>query len=138
MFEDEPWTLEAVQKHAVFAGLKVIVDSNRCVSELFVSDCAVPHPELGCKIEVRERTALGEWHAKWKQNYYADNVLVNFHGQVVTSTYMPVSEQLQCLVDLTGDPTGIRLMLPARTQLVENEAFAALKAAIEKLSLIHI
>jgi len=27
------------------------------------------------------------------------------------------------LVEMTGEPTGIRLMLPARTRLVENEAF---------------
>jgi hypothetical protein len=35
------------------------------------------------------------------------------------------------LVDLTSEPTGIRLVLPARTRLVENEAFTALKAAME-------
>lgn len=27
------------------------------------------------------------------------------------------------LIDMTGEPTGIRLMLPARTRLVENAAF---------------
>jgi len=32
---------------------------------------------------------------------------------------------------MTGEPTGIRLMLPARTQLVENDAFATLKRALE-------
>jgi hypothetical protein len=35
------------------------------------------------------------------------------------------------LVDMTGEPTAIRMMLPARTQLIENKAFKALKAAIE-------
>jgi hypothetical protein len=38
---------------------------------------------------------------------------------------------LHFLVELTGEPTGIRLMLPARTCLVENEAFEKLKAAME-------
>jgi len=47
-------------------------------------------------------------------------------------THMPVSEPLQFLVDLTGEPTGIRLMLPARTQLVENDAFEQLKAILER------
>jgi len=58
--------------------------------------------------------------------------MVNFHGQVVKFTYNPVTENLVFLVDMTGEPTGIRMMLPARTQLVENRAFESLKAAIEK------
>ena len=131
-FQDEPWTLEKVQKHAVFTGLTVIVDGQKCDSEAFVSEQAAAHPELGCRIEVRERSALSQWHTNWKKCYYTDNVLVNFHGQVVALTYAPVSEHLQFLVDLTGEPTGIRLMLPARTQLVENGALEKLKAVIEK------
>jgi hypothetical protein len=131
-FQDAPWLFETVEKHAVFTGMKVIVDGKECASEPFVSEAAMSHPELGCKIDVRERTALSHWHGEWKHSYYAENVLVNFHGQVVLLTYTPVSEHLQFLVDLTGEPTGIRLMLPARTRLVENEAFEVLKAAIEK------
>jgi len=132
VFQDEPWTFEKVQKHAVFTGLTVIVDSRKCDGEAFVSKQAAAHPELGCRIEVRERSALSQWHTNWKKCYYSDNVLVNFHGQVVPFTYAPVSEHLQFLVDLTGEPTGIRLMLPARTQLVENQALARLKAVIEE------
>jgi len=132
VFRDEPWTFELVQRHAVFTGLTVIVDGKKCDSEPFVSEHAVPHPELGCRIKVRERATLSEWHTKWKTSYYADNVLVNFHGQVVPFTYTPVSEHLQFLVDLTGETTRIRLMLPARTRLIENEAFEMLKAAIER------
>ena len=131
VFEDESWMIEMVDKYAVFTGLTVIVDGQPCPREAFVSEGAVPHAELGCRIEVRERNALSEWHNKWKQNCYTDNVLVNFHGQVVPVTYTPVSEHLQFLVDLTGEPTGIRLMLPARTRLVENEAFERLKAILE-------
>jgi len=137
-FQDEPWLFETVEKHAVFTGLKVSVGGKECTRERFISDQAVAHPELGCQIEVRERTALSRWHGEWKHSYYAENVLVNFHGQVVLLTYMPVSEQLQFLVDLTGEPTGIRLMLPARTRLVENASFGMLKAAIEKETYLHI
>jgi hypothetical protein len=51
---------------------------------------------------------------------------------VVAFRHLPVKEEeLAFLVDMTGDPTGIRLMLPARTRLVENKAFEELKAAIE-------
>jgi len=132
VFQDAPWLFEMVEKHAVFTGLKVTVDGKQCASEPFVSDQAVAHLELGCRIEVRERPGLGRWHGEWKNRYYSENVLVNFHGQIVLFTYMPVSEQLQFLVDLTGEPTGIRLMLPARTRLVENEGYERLKAVIEK------
>ena len=112
VFRDNPWIFEVVEKHAVFTGLHVIVDGKECASEPFVSEHAVPHPELGCKIEVRERTKLSPWHGQWKQNWHADIVLVNFHGQVVSFTYAPVGEYLQYLVDLTGELTGIRMMLP--------------------------
>ncbi|MBP7052848.1 MAG: hypothetical protein KBE65_17715 [Phycisphaerae bacterium] len=131
-FEDTPWLFENVERHAVFTGLKVTVDGRLCVSEPFVSSgVAAPHSELGCRIEVRECDALSRWHSNWKHNHYTEDVLVNFHGQVVLWTYTPVSEHLQFLVDLTGEPTGIRLMLPARTCLVENEAFERLKAVLE-------
>jgi hypothetical protein len=138
VFRDNPWLFEVVEKHAVFTGLKVSVDGRQCAREPFVSEQAVSYAELGCRIEVRERTSLTQWHGQWKQNWQADIVLVNFHGQVVSFTYAPVGEYLQYLVDLTGEPTGIRMMLPARTRLVENEAFGVLKAAIEKEAFRHI
>ncbi len=138
-FADEPWAIEFVQKHAVFTGLKVFVDGQVCDSQPFVSEQAVSHPELGCRIEVRDVKALGQWHHAWKPHYYTGNVLVNFHGQVVVFTYEPVNEErLQFLIDLTGEPTGIRLMLPARTQLVANAALEALKATLEKEAFRYI
>ena len=130
-FADEPWELSKVQKHAVFSGLKVVVDGKTCPQQPFTSSRAVYHPELGCKIEVRRRDHLNDWHNQWRERYYRDTVLVNFHGQIVNFTYRPVGENLVFLVDMTGEPTGIRMMLPARTQLIENKAFKALKAAIE-------
>jgi len=131
-FSDDPWTMDKVEKYAVFSGLKVIVDGKECARESFVSDDAVPHPELGCRIEVRRRKALNKWHDRWKSNYYSDDVLVNFHGQILQFHFAPIREELQYLVDLTGEPTSIRLMLPARTQIVENEAFGQLKSILEK------
>ena len=130
-FADEPWQLQKVQKHAVFSGLKVVVDGKTCPQRPFTSSRAVHYPELGCRIEVRDRDRLNDWHKQWRDHYYSDTVLVNFHGQIVNCQYSPVSENLVFLVDMTGEPTGIRMMLPARTQLIENKAFKALKAAIE-------
>jgi len=131
-FTDAPWTMDEVEKYAVFSGLKVIVEGQECAKESFVSEDAIPHPELGCRIEVRRRKALSKWHNRWKRNYYSDDVLVNFHGQVLQFNFAPIREELQYLVDLTGEPTSIRLMLPARTQIVENEAFRQLKSILEE------
>jgi len=131
-FADEPWELSTVKKHAVFSGMKVIVDGKTCPQEPFTSSRAALHPELGCRIEVRERDRLNQWHNQWREHYFCDTVMVNFHGQIVKFTHCPVAENLNFLVDMTGEPTGIRMMLPARTQLVENKAFETLKAAIEK------
>jgi len=139
-FEDDEWSHATVSSLAVFSGLNVAVDDCPCASEPFVSDQAVHLTELGCRIEVREAEQLTHWHRQARRSFaYSDNVLVNFHGQTTSFDFHPVSEQgLWFLVDLTGEPTGIRLMLPARTQLVENEAFAQLKAALELEAYRHL
>ena len=132
-FEDEEWSHSIVGPLAVFSGMNVAVDDCPCPREAFVRKQAVHHPALGCRIEVREAEHLNSWHRQVRRSHaYGDNVLVNFHGQTTSFDFHPVSEQkLWFLVDLTGAPTGIRLMLPARTQLVENGAFEELKAALE-------
>ena len=131
-FQDEPWTSGAVDRNAVFTGLQVTADGNACPHEEFSSDQAAHHPELGCRIEVREYQDLKPWHHSCHAGRYGDNVLVNFHGQVVSFHYCPAGEHhLHFLIGMTGEPTGIRLMLPARTCLVENEAYKAMLAAME-------
>lgn len=139
-FADEPWNKDVVERHAAFCGMEVIVDNKRCAREVFVSDEAAHHPELGCRIEVRSSDKLDEWHrANRRDRYCYATVLVNFHGQVVAFDHHAVSEQgLNYLVDLTGEPTSIRLMLPARTRLVENEAYKQLLAALELEAYRHI
>jgi hypothetical protein len=132
-FQDEPWTSSIVELNAVFSGLRVIVNGEECPSLPFVSEKAVEYPELGYRIEVCQTDQLDGWHNSSRRGrYYSEDVLVNFHGQVVTFDYRPVTDHdLRFLVDLTGEATGIRLMLPARTQLVENEALGKLKSVIE-------
>ncbi|MCO6438574.1 MAG: ATP-binding protein [Phycisphaerae bacterium] len=132
-FRDDPWDSAAVDRNAVFTGLRVTADSRQCPSMPFVSDAATHHSELGCRIEVRPSEQLNPWHHSAKrERWMCTNVLVNFHGQVVAFDDHPVSVQrLHYLVDLTGEPTGIRLMLPARTCLIENEALDLLKSALE-------
>jgi hypothetical protein len=132
-FADEPWALELVSTCAVFSGLRVSVEGQDCPRFPFVPDSAAYHSELGCRIEVLPSESFNEWHHRAiRKPSYGDNVLVNFHGQVVSFDFHPLSERnLRYLVDLTGEPTGIRLMLPARTCLVENAALQTLKAALE-------
>ncbi|MBL7184975.1 MAG: hypothetical protein ISS70_01505, partial [Phycisphaerae bacterium] len=139
IFKDEPWDLAAVEKHAVFTGLRVTVDRKQCAREQFCSDKAINYLTLGYKVEVREKKTLNRWHEYFRQGYYSKDILVNFHGQVIAFKYSPVTdEHLGFLVDLTGDATDIRLMLPARTMLVENEALEQLKAIIEIEAYLHI
>ncbi|HOW72218.1 MAG TPA: hypothetical protein PKY77_16585 [Phycisphaerae bacterium] len=132
-FRDEPWTSGAVDMNAVFTGMNVTVDGIACPRVSFVSDQATVYPELGCRIEVREPSDLNAWHTAHRRDFhYSDNALVNFHGQVVPFDCHPLSEHfLHFLIDMTGEPTGLRLMLPARTRLVDNEAFKKLQGAME-------
>ncbi len=132
VFKDEPWEFATVEKYAVFTGLTVTVDGKKCAREGFCSEKAVDYTALGCKVEVRPKKTLNKWHTCFRNGYYSKDILINFHGLVVDFSYSPVSdEELTFLVDMTGEPTGIRLMLPARTRLVENKAFEELKTAIE-------
>ena len=130
-FRDEkPWDMELVEKHAVFAGIRVIVDGKYCHQRQFCSKQAVYYSNPGCKIEVAND--ISKYHKDWTFNLYHDKVLVNFHGQVVQVEhwYSNHCSSLTILVDI-ADETDIRLMLPARTRLVENKAFEQLKAVIE-------
>ena len=128
--DDDKWELKTVEKHAVFCGMQVTVDGKRCHSLPFCSREAKDKPDLGCRIEVV--SDVSQYHKQWMSYYYRSKVLVNFHGQIVEMDYWPGRHEhgLHILVDLSQQ-TSIRLMLPARTQLVENDALAKLKEAIE-------
>jgi len=130
-FRDEtPWNQDTVEKHAVFAGTRVIVDGKICHSMPFCSEKSVNYPDIGCRIEVVSE--MSKYHRQWMSYYYQSKALVNFHGQIVELDYWPgkFRSSIHVLVDLT-EQTQIRLMLPARTKLVENETLKKLKDAIE-------
>jgi len=96
----------------------------------FCSSQETYYENPGCKIEVTDE--ISKYHRDWTTSCYNGRVLVNFHGQVVQLDHWPSKNRsgLMILVDI-ADQTDIRLMLPARTRLVENKAFEQLKAAIE-------
>ena len=130
-FRDEkPWDLDLVEKHAVFAGIRVIVDGKYCHSMPFCRGEAAYYENPGCRIEVAKE--ISNYHRAWSTHWYQGRVLVNFHGQVVQLDYWPGKhrQSLTILVDI-AEQTDIRLMLPARTILVENAASVKLKEAIE-------
>ncbi len=130
-FRDEkPWDKELVENHAVFAGIRVIVGGKYCHQMPFCGNESVYYEKPGCKIEVTKE--ISKYHSHWVNTWHHDKVLVNFHGQVAELDYWPGTSRpgIMILVDIT-DKTDIRLMLPARTRLVENQAFKQLKTAIE-------
>jgi hypothetical protein len=130
-FKDEkPWDMELVEKHAVFAGIRVVVDGKYCHQMPFCSDEAVRYENPGCRIEVAKE--ISKYHRDWTTTWYHGRVLVNFHGQVVQLDHWPSKNRqgLTILVDI-AEQTDIRLMLPARTMLVENTASQKLKEAME-------
>lgn len=129
--DDKPWDFDTVEKHAVFCGMTVVVDGKRCHATPFCSDAAVHYQTPGCRIEITNE--ISNYHQKWLLTWYTGKILVNFHGQVVQLDCWPAKNRnrLAILVDITQD-TAIRLMLPARTCLIENEAYEQLKSAIEK------
>jgi hypothetical protein len=131
-FRDEkPWNMEAVERHAVFAGIRVVVDGKYCHQMPFCGEGAEHYKNPGCKIEVAKE--ISKYHRDRITTWYHGRVLINFHGQVVQLDHWPGKScsSLTILVDI-ADQTDIRLMLPARTRLVENKAFEQLKAAIEQ------
>ena len=128
--DDKPWDFETVEKHAVFSGMKVIVDGKYCHRMPFCSSEATDYPDLGCQVEVTSE--MSNYHRKWVSYYYRSRVLINFHGQVVEFDHWPGNDRLgiHVLVNLSSQ-TAIRLMLPARTKVIENDALQKLKTAIE-------
>jgi len=128
--DEEPWSKDLVEKHAVFAGIRVVVDGKVCHSMQFCSQESINYPEIGCRIEVVSQ--VSKYHYQWMSHHYQSKVLVNFHGQIVELDYWPSKTlgSIHVLVDLT-EQTQARLMLPARTRLVEDEIFNKLKNAVE-------
>ena len=137
-FQDDPWDYQTVNRLVRFSGLTVYVNNVLCDSEDFIQGEAVHLPDLGCKIRI-----VGQGHqipanikasaaASYRLSWYGTASFLNFHGQVVAWKPENLPEQLCCLVDLTGQPTGLRLLLPARTAVVKNDALKELEAAIIK------
>lgn len=131
VFTDQaPWDMELVEKHAVFAGIRVSVDGKICHQMPFCCGRSENYDTPGCRIEVVEK--LSKYHQRWIDRWHHGRVLVNFHGQVVQFDHWPADNTygLTILVDLNAQ-SDIRLMLPARTKLIKNAALEKLKELTE-------
>ena len=140
-FQDEPWDQKVVEPLAVFTGMDVVVDGKRCPQERFIRGRSTHEQSLGARIQVVTLARMSPWHRQVARVgcFGEHNVIVNFHGQTVGFNYRPIDNHtLHYLVDLTGEPTGVRLMLPARTQLVENEAYTQLRQVLEREAFLHV
>ena len=91
-FAGEPWTPLVVEPNAAFCGMEVTVDGKVCESVPFAPSKPQSYPELGCRIEAKGLGQMGKWHDTCRRRHSFGNVLVNFHGQVVSLEHRPVGE----------------------------------------------
>jgi hypothetical protein len=129
----EAWTNQEVEPLAMFSGMQVHVDGSACAkSEFLGGEEAVEYPELGCRIAIVEPSQWSRQHNYYDAFRYSYAVLVNFYGQLIQHQLPTAQMRLYgcaCLVQMTGTPTPIRMVLPARTHLVENAGATALAQA---------
>ena len=113
--------------------MQVYLDGQACAKSDFLGgEEAVEYPGLGCQITVVDSS---EWSRR--HNYYdafrqGDDVLINFYGQLIQDRLITAQTRASgcaCLVQMTGAPTPIRMMLAARTRLVENAGATLLAEA---------
>lgn len=129
----------------------------RHITELGVKIQVIPNNaifESGCyhnsKRTVNHPVHYGVWGGSIPE------IVLNFHGQLIPISVSSYKDEfrveLPCegmwnygckknstiLVDMTGEETPIRLMLPARTRLVENEAAHKLVEEIQRSILADI
>lgn len=131
--QDCEWLHDIVEPVAVFSKLEVWVDGAPCASAPFVSERAVHYPELGCKVEIIPLDNVNEWHERAGLSRWSRDTLLNFYGQTTRHQCAACLDiGAYVLVEMTGEPTGIRLLLPARTRLVDNEALTQLELVIEQ------
>ena len=144
-FGDDKWDMKAVEPCAVFTEMQITVDGTKCRRESFCDDAEMM-PDIGCKISFRkelkgirndclERCSKDAW---WKNHKH---ILINFHGQVVLMEWpeglQSISKLKNVMIEVTQD-TKLRMMLPARTRIVENHAYRTLCKAIEVEFYKHI
>ena len=129
----EAWTRQEVEPQARFTGMQVYLDGHACAKSDFLGgEEAVEYPGLGCRIAVVNASEWSHRHTCYDAFRDGNVVLINFYGQLIHEKMSATHSGMYgcgCLVQMTGAPTPIRMMLPARTRLVENAGSVLLAEA---------
>lgn len=80
-------------------------------------------PEFGVTVAASDRQPLG-------RSRYGKSVWCNFYGKIVSFS-SPCDRNF--LVEFTGEPTPLRLVLPSRSSFIENEAFKRFCVELERI-----
>jgi len=116
-----------------FCGMTAIVDGETFPPEPFIADNENPvHlPAFGVKVMFADCSDSGRIR-------YGDNLGLNFYGQTLSMHLDRIPPGTKALVDLTGEPTGLRLMLPARTKVIENQEWTNLTVELERQGYLYL
>lgn len=137
-----------IRRAAAFGDMNITFNGEAVEKRPFIDPSweSTHYPELGVRIAVINKDDLPEFHSDLIRHYAA----LNFYGQIVDDEvdddfrvvpdrirhggyhrngYCGYREEYVVLVDMTGEPTPLALMLPARTKLVKDGAFLQLKEA---------
>jgi hypothetical protein len=143
-YVDEQWSADrfsagyelkrTLERHAKFSGMHIYQNDKLLgVPVDFIPPelTATEYPELGCRIVVDKTEVLSLNETEGYGSPKACRAL-NFHGHLINleSAYVPNMPEHSVRVDMTGAPTPLRFMLPARTQLVGNNGKRELDKAI--------
>lgn len=140
---DGAWTPSDVEPYATFMPMTVTLNGTPITSRQFLSDKAVDYPALGCRIEIVPATevltrgiSVGLRSSGSMFGTFGSRVALSFHGLLMPIDAFRNSPldrlQLAALIELTGEPTPLRFLLPARVCMVENEAYGRLLDAIRR------
>jgi hypothetical protein len=143
-FKDKKWHHPTVERCAVFSGLNVHLGPTTIHDRNFIieTEPSTHIPELGVRIQVEN--ADNRWSkAVDDRGYYNERkIFLNFHGQVIRIAQKELIDspivnccghlKLRVGVHLTGEPTDLKMILPARTGIVKNKAAERLGRECEK------
>lgn len=141
-FYDEPWSEMTVSEFSTFSGLTVTVDGAPIQSDQLIKPGmeTFDYPEHGYKLAVVAGTdptyqmACACFRNRAGYGYSGPNVLLNFYGylhHIDMRSDLRGHSDLRVLVQMTGEKTDVRLVLPARQSLHENEASKLLRLHCE-------
>jgi hypothetical protein len=149
-FVDSTWEDSDVIRACRFSGMTLVLNGKEHAPEEFlgkevkkdddkVYDSSIVHlPEFGLKYRLAPAYAY-TISVPGKPGYNtSDNgkTVINFHGQTIRTKLLDL-EVLRSLgaviaIDMTGEPTDLRMVLPARENLYDNETVKKLSEVLER------